>query len=37
MYIMAGLLVIGFLANVLVLPLDERHYAKNLQEAEATP
>jgi MFS family permease len=36
MYIMAGLLVIGFLANMLVLPLDERHYAKNIQEAEAT-
>jgi MFS family permease len=33
MYIMAVLLVIGFVANYLVTPLDERHYAKNLQEA----
>jgi len=36
MYIMAVLLVVGFIANFLVSPLDERHYAKNLQEAEAT-
>jgi MFS family permease len=35
MYIMAGLLVIGFIANVLVSPLNARHYAKSLQEAEA--
>ena len=33
MYIMAVLLVIGFVANFLVTPLNERHYAKNLQEA----
>jgi MFS family permease len=36
MYIMAVLLVVGFVANFLVSPLDERHYATNLQEAEAT-
>jgi MFS family permease len=33
MYVMAGLLVIGFVCNSLVQPLDERHYVNNLQEA----
>jgi MFS family permease len=33
MYIMAILLVIGFVCNILVRSLDERHYVKNLQEA----
>ena len=33
MYIMAALLVVGFVLNAMVKPLDERHYVKNLQEA----
>ncbi|HTJ26196.1 MAG TPA: OFA family MFS transporter [Candidatus Limnocylindria bacterium] len=33
MYIMAVLLVVGFVCNILVRRLDERHYVKNLQEA----
>jgi MFS family permease len=33
MYIMAILLVVGFVCNILVRSLDERHYVKNLQEA----
>jgi MFS family permease len=36
MYVMAGLLVLGFVANYLVSSLDERHYAATLREAEAT-
>jgi MFS family permease len=33
MYIMAGLLVIGFACNAMVQPLAERYYVKNLKEA----
>ena len=33
MYIMAGLLVIGFICNYLVKPVADKYYATNLQEA----
>ena len=33
MYIMAGLLVIGFICNYLVTPISQKYFASNLQEA----
>lgn len=33
MYVMAALLVVGFICNYLVTPIDEKYYATNLQEA----
>jgi MFS family permease len=33
MYIMAGLLIVGFICNYLVKPLDERHYVKVAEAA----
>jgi len=33
MYVMAALLVVGFICNYLVTPIDENYYATNLQEA----
>jgi MFS family permease len=36
MYIMAGLLIVGFICNWLVKPLDERHYVTTTGVTEAT-
>ena len=37
MYIMAGLLVVGFLANLCVKAVDKRHHMKSEGDAEIGP
>jgi len=32
MYVMAGLLVVGFVCNALIRPVDERHYIRETEQ-----